>query len=372
MDFNYSSEQQMLADSLRRFVEDEYRFSARRRIARDGGFDRRIWASLADMGVLGLTVPAQHGGFGEGAESRLVVQRELGRALVLEPVIPSSVIASSILQAAGTPDQQARWLPALATGEQVVIPAWLEATSRHRTDAPATEATRSGDGYVLHGAKSPVWHGEAADALLVSARLDGTVALFLVPDDAQGVERVAYPAIDGSSGADLRLRGVQLGSDALVGGAAGGLAALEHGLDHGIAAQCATAVGAMERLMEITAEYLRTRKQFGQPLAAFQALQHRIAEMLVHKELALSMAFVAVQALSQPDAAQRRRMLAATKVVTARSARFIGQQAVQLHGGMGMTDELEVGDYFKYLTTVDVLLGDSDFHLERYCAAMAA
>jgi len=377
MDFTYSEEQQMLADSLRRFVSSEYTFEKRRKIARErgseggnegGAISRAIWSALAEMGVLGLTVPADFGGFGEGPASQVVVQRELGRGLVLEPVIPSAVIGTAILGAHGTPAQRETWLPALASGERVLAPAYLEAASRYRTDAPQTIATRDGEGYRLDGAKSLVWHGAAADTFLVSARLDGAVALFLVPRDAAGLAVSAYPAIDGLHGADLSLRGVQVPASALV---EGGVAALEHGLDHGIAAQCAAAAGAMERLIEITAEYLGTRQQFGKPLATFQALQHRVADMLMQKELALSIAYVAAQALDAADAGERRRKLAAAKVVVAKGARFVGQQAVQLHGGMGMTDELEVGDYFKYLTMVDVLLGDSDFHLQRYGEAMA-
>lgn len=372
MDFNYSEEQEMLAASLRRFVDSEYQFESRRRISRDGGgFDRRIWAKLGEIGVLGLSVPVEHGGFGEGAESQLVVHRELGRRLVLEPIIPSSVIACATIKSFGSFRQQGEWLPGLSSGMRVVVPAYLEVATRYRTDAPRAHAARSCDGFVLNGAKSQVWHGEVSDAFLVTCRADESIALFLVPRSSPGLQILGYPTLDGQRGADLHLRNVRIGADALVGMSDSGVAALEHGLDHGIAAQCAAAAGAMERLIEITAEYLCTRKQFGQPLAAFQALQHRLAEMLVQKELALSMAFVAVSALGESNTQARRRMLAAAKIVTARAARFVGQQAVQLHGGIGMADEYEVGDYFKYLTMVDVLLGDSDFHLDRYCAAMA-
>jgi alkylation response protein AidB-like acyl-CoA dehydrogenase len=369
MDFNYSEEQQMLADSLRRFVDNAYPFATRRRIARErSGFDRAIWEAMAEMGVTGLTVPAAFGGFGEGAASQLVVHRELGRGLVLEPVIPSAVMATVVLSAFGTPAQQAAWLPALASGQRIVAVAYLEPASRYRPEAAQARAVRSGDGYILDGIKSMVWHGEAADACLVTARLDGELALFLAPTECLTV--TAYPTMDGTRGADLRFASVTLGADALV--TREGMAALQHGLDHGIAAQAAAAAGAMERLIDITAEYLRTRRQFGIPLATLQALQHRMADMLVQKELALSMAYVAAQALDEPDPAARQRMLAGAKVMVARAGRFVGQQAVQLHGGMGMTDELEVGDYFKFLTMTDVLLGDSDFHLERYGAAMAA
>jgi len=368
MDFTYSEEQQMLADSLRRFVASEYSFEHRRRNAREhGGFDRATWQQLADMGVLGLTVPADHGGFGEGPASQVVVQRELGRGLVQEPVIPAA-IATAILAHHAPAAQQAEWLPAIADGSKVFGLAYLEPATRYRLDAAETVARqREPNGYVLSGAKSVVWHGGAADTYLVSAKLDGTLALFLVSRDAPGLTVTAYPTIDRLSGADLKLADVPA---TLV--TVNGLQALELGIDHGIAAQCAAAAGAMERLIEVTAEYLGARKQFGKPLASFQVLQHRMADMLLQKELALSMAYVAAQGLDATDADERRRKVSAAKVITARAARFVGQQAVQLHGGMGMTDELEVGDYFKALAMTDVLLGDTDLHMERYSASMAA
>jgi alkylation response protein AidB-like acyl-CoA dehydrogenase len=371
MDFDLSEEQQMLADSLRRFIGSNYSFDERRRIARSrAGFDDGIWSALADMGVLGLTIPAAFGGFGESAASQLVVQRELGRGLVIEPVIACAAMSAAILGAYGSEAQKDAWLPAIATGERRLGLAYLEPASRYRTEAVQCTATRQHDGYLLEGRKSLVWHGAAADGWLVSARAGDSVALFLVPGNAPGVGMTTYPTMDHQQGADLHFAQVKLPASALVASASNGLGALEHGIAHGIAAQCAYAAGAMERLIEITRDYVNTRRQFGKPLAAFQALQHRLADMLVQKECALSMAYVAAQALDEPDAAARRRMLSGAKVLVARAARFVGQQAVQLHGGMGITDELNVGDYFKQLTMVDVLLGDTDYHLERYCAAM--
>jgi alkylation response protein AidB-like acyl-CoA dehydrogenase len=371
MDFEYSEEQQMLADSLRRFVQLNYSFAKRRKIAREQkSFDRGVWSHLAEMGVSGLTISAEYGGFGEGPATALVVHRELGRGLVLEPVIPCAM-AAAVLERHGSGEQKEAWLPALAAGRRTLTVAWQETASRYRPEAVRCTAVRDGDAYVLDGAKCLVWHGHHADGWIVSALLDGCVALFLVPRETAGVTVTPYPAMDGLYGADLHFEHARVASTALIGEAAGGLAALEHGLDHGIAAQCAAASGAMERLIDLIRDYLNTRRQFGQPLAAFQALQHRLADMLVQKECALSMAYVAAQALEEADPAARRRMLAGAKVLVAKAARFIGQQAVQLHGGMGMTDELEVGDYFKHLAMVDVLLGDTDYHQERYCAAMA-
>ncbi|CAE6753460.1 L-prolyl-[peptidyl-carrier protein] dehydrogenase [Paraburkholderia domus] len=373
MDFTYSEEQKMLADSLRRFVDSEYTFEKRRKRVREGeSFDPQMWSMLAEMGVTGLTVPDGYGGFGEGPASRLIVQRELGRALVLEPIIPSGVIAAEVLNAFGSPAQKDAWLAAIASGKRIVTAAWLEPGTRYRLESVRTVAQQTPSGYVLNGVKSLVWHGAVADAFLLTAKIDGgnDIRLFIVPRDAPGLTVTGYPTMDGQRAADLKLEGVVVGEDAVIGGPGEGLKALAHGVDHGIAAMCAEAAGAMEKLIEITAEYLRTRRQFGQPLGAFQVLQHRMADMLVQKELALSMAYVAAQALDEADPAQRRRMLSAAKVTVAKAGRFVGQQAVQLHGGMGMTDELEVGDYLKRLTMFDPLLGDSDYHVARYCEVM--
>ncbi|KND54891.1 Acyl-CoA dehydrogenase family protein [Candidatus Paraburkholderia kirkii] len=231
-------------------------------------------------------------------------------------------------------------------------------------------AERNGEGYVPDGRKSLVWHGEVADALIVTARIAGgsEIGLFMVPRNAKGVTTTGYPTMDGLRAADVALDGVKVAADGLI---EGGLSALQHGFDHGIAALCAEASGAMERLIEITAEYLRTRQQFGKPLGAFQALQHRMADMLIQKELGLSMAYVAAQALDEPDPRERTRRIAAAKVTVAKAGRYVGQQAVQLHGGMGMTDELDVGDYFKRLTMFDPLFGDSDYQMSRYEEAAA-
>ena len=373
MDFNYSEEQRMLAESLRRFIDNDYGFERRRAASRSAtGRNARVWESLADMGVLGLHIEPQHGGFGEGAASLLVVQRELGRGLMSEPVIPSAVMAPAILQAHGSAAQAEEWLAAMAQGRSILTVAYLEAHSRFDPAAVRTRARRVDGGYVLDGRKCLAWHGEAADALIISALLEGTegLTLFLVPTQGSaGLSITGYPTMDGHRAADVALSGLVLGPDAVVGLPGQGLAALQLGLDHGTAALCAEAAGAMEKVIELTGEYLRTRKQFGVALGSFQALQHRMADMLVQKELALSMAFVAVQALDEPDAAQRQRMLAAAKHTAAKAGRFVGQQAVQLHGGMGVTDEMAVGDYFKRLTMIDPLLGDADYQLDRFAAA---
>lgn len=359
MDFLYSEEQRMLADSLRRLVDQAWTRPQRRAREAAGRLDADAWGALADLGVLGLTIAQDAGGFGEVPASLLPVHLELGRGLVAEPVIPSAVMGAALIEACGGAARD-RWLPGIASGERVVSVAYQEPGRRYQA---APDACRAVPHQMLGAVQPPpcaAAHGAAAHAWLASARgEDGRTLLLAVPADAAGVCVTDTPTLDGARCARLDFNAVALPADALL--AQGPLAeeALAHALQWGTAALCAHAAGAMARLLEITVDYLKTRKQFGQPLASFQALQHRLAEMLVAKELALSMAYVAVAALSEPNAAQRRRMLASAKLEVARTGRQVAQMAVQLHGGMGMTDELEVGDYFKRLTLVDLLLGDS-------------
>ncbi|GAA5235469.1 acyl-CoA dehydrogenase [Verticiella sediminum] len=373
MDFQYSEEQRMLADSLRRYAAQGWSMETRRAAATSGqGYDERNWGVLRDMGVLGLIVPAEYEGYGENPASLLPVNIELGRALAGEPVVPGAVVSAAILTQHGSDAQKQQWLPKLASGEAILSLAYLEPAQRYATAPRDTRVEKTADGYRLNGQKAMVWYGAAARALFVSA-VDGAgkASVFLVPTDAAGVSLKDYPTMDCQRAAELGLTDVQLPAEALVGAEGEAQAVLDTGMDYGIAALSAHAAGAMERLIEITADYLRTRKQFGQPLAKFQGLQHRVAEMVIQKERALSMACVAVSALTEPDAERRRRMISGAKVVIAEAGRFVGQQAVQLHGGMGMTAELEVGDYFKRLTLVDPLFGDMDFHVARFSEHMA-
>ena len=359
MDFIYTEEQRMLADSLRRLVDQAWTFPQRRARQAAGTLDSRAWGALAELGVLGLTISQDYGGFGEVPASLLPVHVELGRGLVSEPVIPSAVMGAALLDACGDA-ARGHWLPAVASGEAIVSVAYQEPSRRYDTQPQDCRAARTGQGWRLDGAKHLVWHGALATAWLVSAKgAEGQTVLLAVPANAEGVRVTDTPTLDGARCARLDLNAVGLPVDALLAEGADADAALAQALQWGTAALCAHAAGAIDRLLEITVDYLKTRKQFGQPLAAFQALQHRLAEMLVAKELALSMAYVAVAALTEPDAAQRRRMIASAKLEAARAGRQVAQMAVQLHGGMGMTDELEVGDYFKRLTMVDQLLGDT-------------
>lgn len=366
MDFDYSDEQRMLADSVQRLVSQHWGMAQRRERAARSTLDPQVWQALAGLGVLGLNIPQEYGGFGEPADSLLPVHLELGRGLVAEPVIPSAVMASAMLQVC-EPAAQASWLPGIATGEIVATVAYQEPGRRYAVLPQDCHAAPEGEGWLLNGVKTLVWHGAAADLMLLTARgPQGQTLLFALPASASGLQRLDTPTLDRSRCARLQLDRVVLPAQALLARGEAADQALERALAWGIAALCAHGAGAMSRLLELTLDYVKTRRQFGQPLAAFQVVQHRMADMLVAKEMALSMAYVAVAALKQSDPRERRRGIAAAKLQLARSGREIGQAAVQLHGGMGMTDELEVGDFFKRLTMLDALFGDTAEQLAQW------
>ncbi|NYT86458.1 acyl-CoA dehydrogenase family protein [Pollutimonas harenae] len=365
MDFTYNEEQRMLTDSLRRLVVEQWGFEQRRKRARQPELDRDAWQALVDLGIAGLLVPEQYDGFGESPATMAAIQLELGRGLVSEPVIPSTVMATTALLSSGNDTIQAECLPRMVTGEWIATVAYLEGDQCNGLTPSVTQAVAAAGGFTLNGSKKLVWQGVRATHLIVSAVLDGTMALFWIPADTASVSLKDYPTIDGDRCATIALDDVALPETALIAQGQEANAALAAAIDYGIAALCAHAAGAMQRLIEITVDYLKTRQQFGRPLADFQALQHRLADMLVRQELAASMAYVAAAALGEADPSERRRQLSSAKVSIAETGRYVGQNAVQLHGGIGMTDELEVGDYFKRLTYADYLLGNTDYHLTQ-------
>jgi alkylation response protein AidB-like acyl-CoA dehydrogenase len=369
MDFSWTEEQRQLADTLQRYVENEYTVEHRRKVMREqGGLCRKAWSAYAEFGVLGLAVPEAYGGFDGRATDTFVVQYEAGRALLLEPLIASSVMSAGMLVAHGSERLKDAWLPALAQGSKIVTVAWQERNARYDFRSPRTTASSVGEGYRLDGAKLHVWHGGAADAFIVSAwnAVADAVTLFMVPANAPGVTVRSYPTVDGQQAAEVTFESVIVQATDVLGDMRDGALILQAGLDRGIAALCAASVGAMDRLIAMTAEYLRTRRQFGQPLSAFQALRHRLADMLVQKELALSMAHLAAAAIESSPAAERTRTVSAAKVMVAKAGRFVGQNAIQLHGGIGVTAELEVSDYFKFLTAAGQLFGDADHHTDVF------
>ena len=373
MDFNLTREQQMLSDVVQSFVAKEYTFQTRRGILESSdGWSRKVWSKLAEMGLLGLQVPEEYGGMGSASIEMLLTMTALGRGLLLEPYLQSAVLATALIRDLGSRGQKETLLPSLAAGERIAVPAHAERGSRYDLSRVATSAVRTGVGFTLNGRKTVVLHAAAADVLLVSARTAGKpdaeagISLFTVERTAAGVSLQSYPTLDGQRGADVTLRDVQLPREALLGPEGGAFPAIEAAWDLGITALCAEAVGALEAIFQATVDYTRTRKQFDVPIAHFQALQHRMAEMMIHVEQAKSMSYLAAMRCTEPDAAVRGRAISAAKVLVGQACRRVGQEAVQLHGGMGVTDELSVSHYFKRLTAIELSLGDTEHHLERF------
>jgi alkylation response protein AidB-like acyl-CoA dehydrogenase len=371
MDFEFKEEQLQLADALKRWVARDYGFEARRKIvASNAGTSDEAWATLAELGLTALPVPEEQGGFAGDAVDMFVVMQELGRGLVVEPYF-ATVLGAEFLRLGGT---HGALLERVATGELKLACALGERQSRHDMRDIATRAQQDGGGWLLSGEKKVVLHGAQAGVLVVSGRSggaqrdEGGIVLFAVPADAAGVHITEYRMLDGQRAADVRFDGVRLGADALIGEAGAGWTILEAALDYGAGLLCAEAVGAMDALFAATLEYLKTRQQFGVPIGKFQALQHRMADMYIHLEQARSMALLAAVRLRGGNAAERRQAVSAAKYRVGQAARFVGQQAVQLHGGMGVTDELPAAHYFKRLTTIELTMGDADHHLARFMA----
>jgi pimeloyl-CoA dehydrogenase small subunit len=372
VDFNLSEEQSLLKDAVDKLVLKEYGFEQRRRRAGEAaGWSRAFWSQLAEQGFLALPFAAEHGGLGYGPVELMLVMEALGRGLVLEPYLSTVVTAGAVLRQAGSRELQERLTPRIASGELVLALAHSEVQSRYALDDIMTTASAEQGGYVLRGTKVVVIHGDSADLLVVSARTAGGrrdregVSLFLVPADAAGLRRRGYRTQDGLRAADLLLDGVRVPADAMLGAVGGGLPVLECAEDAAIAALAAEAVGCMQALLDLTVDYLKQRNQFGGPIGRFQALQHRAAEMLIELEQARSMALYAALIVQEPDPVERRRALSAVKVQIGKSGRFVAQQAVQLHGGIGVTEEYAVGHYFKRLSMMETLFGDIDHHLAR-------
>jgi alkylation response protein AidB-like acyl-CoA dehydrogenase len=363
MDFDFSDDQEQLRDAVRKWVDKGYDFERRRAITRAGGFDRQAYNELTELGLGGLYIGEGDGGLGLGPVEGMVVMEELGRGIVLEP-LAQTLITSGVIAAYGGADARAAWLPKIASGEALVVLAHQERGARYRLDVCKTTATQTGSGWTVTGAKSMVPAGDQAEAFLVPAMADGQLTLFLVERGASGVSTQGYGTQDGARAADVSLQDAPA---ALV--TADGLTALEHAVDIGIAAVCAEAVGVMDQTVAVTADYLNTRKQFGVAISSFQALRHRMADMKMQLELARSMSYYASLKLGAP-ADERRRALSRAKVQLGQSMRYVGQQAVQLHGGIGVTDEYIVSHYFKKLTQLEMTYGDTLHHLGEVSARM--
>ena len=374
MDFSFSEEQTLLRNSVSKYLADNYAFDQWRKFTRgDLGRDPKHWSQFAELGLLAASLPEEHGGLGGGPVDNLVIMEEFGRALVVEPYVPTVVIGGGVLRHAGSAAQQAEWLPKIAAGETIMAFAFAEPKGRYNLADLRTTAKKQGSGYVLNGQKAVVLGGPWADTLIVTARTAGSerdrngVSVFLVDKKAKGVSSRDYPTVDSLRASEITFENVELPASSLIGQADAGLPAIEKVVDEAIAAVCAEATGAMKVLVDATVEYSKTRKQFGVPIGKFQALQHRMVDMFVQYEQAVSVSLMVTLKLGESDA-ERAKAASAAKVTIGKAGRFVGQQAVQIHGGIGMTDELNVGHYFKRLTLIDTLFGNIDHHVKRYAA----
>jgi len=363
MDFNFTDDQEQLRDAVRKWVDKGYDFERRRGIEAKGGFSREAWDELAELGLGGLYIAEDDGGLGMGPVAGMVVMEELGRGIVLEPFV-QTLIAGAVLGGHAPAELKDNWLPRIAGGQAIVVLAYQERKARYRLDVCEAKAVKAGDRWALTGAKSVVPVGDEADAYIVPAQADGRIALFLVERSASGVEARGYGTQDGSRAAEV----VFDKADATL-IAADGLPVLEYAVDVGIAATCAEAVGVMDKTVALTVEYMNQRKQFGVVIASFQALRHRVADMKMQLELARSMSYYATLKLEAP-ADERRQAMARAKYQLGVSMRFVAANAVQLHGGIGVTDEYIGSHYFRKLTQLEMTFGDSLHHLGEVSARM--
>ncbi len=372
MDFELSDEQRLLADSVTRLMADRYTFEARNGFLKQpSGWSEEIWGRYAELGLLGLPFAEEHGGFGGGPVEIMLVMQELGRALALEPYLATVVLGGTAIRLAGSQDQQSALLPAVAEGRTKLAFAHSERQARYDVTDVLTTAKRDDGGWVLDGTKSGVLHGDSADTLVVSARTAGErdaahgITLFMVDAAAPGVARRGYAMRDESRAADISLTGVQVSDASVLGEVGEALPVIERVMEAGIAAMGAETVGAMEAMHAMTLEYARTREQFGRPIGQNQVVQHRLAEMLMSLEQGRSMTMLATMSVNEPDAAERARNMSMAKVGYGQAARFVSQQAIQLHGGIGMTEEYAVGHYFRRCMMIEHTFGDAAYHLAR-------
>lgn len=372
MNFELTEEQQMLQDSLRRFVDNEYSFDKRSEIIASGkGLDKSTWSALAEMGLLAFTFPEEFDGLGGNAVDTMVVMECFGRGLMVEPYLATVVLAGGLIRDAGSEAQKAALLPAIATGEKLMALAHHEPGNRYNLNRVNTEARKSDGGYTITGRKTAVIHGGQADQLIVSARTSANAgdahgqSLFLVDANAPGLTVNDFATHDGQRTADLVLENVQVSADALVGPLDQAAPLIEKAFDLGIAAICAEAVGAMEALNATTLAYSKERKQFGVPIAKFQVLQHRMSDMFMAAEQARTMAILAATTADSDDQYERRRAVSSAKALIGQYARDLGQSAVQIHGGMGVTEEMFCSHLFKRLTLINLQFGNADYHLEQ-------
>jgi alkylation response protein AidB-like acyl-CoA dehydrogenase len=372
MDFSFTEEQTLLRNSVQKFVSGAYDFDTRRAIiTSDAGWRPAYWSQIAELGLLGAAIPEDFGGLGGSVVDTMVIMEEFGRGLVVEPYLGTVVIGAGLLTAVGSAAQKEELLPQIAGGELVLALAYAEPQGRFNLADLVTTAKAQGSDFVLNGHKAVVIGAPWAHKLIVSARTSGGqrdakgISLFLVDANAPGVSLRSYPTVDGLRASEVTFENVKVPASALIGTLDDGLASLEMIADHAIGALSAEAIGAMKVLNDTTVEYCKTRKQFGVPIGKFQVLQHRMVDMFMAYEQSVSITYMVTLKLDEA-VEERKKAASAAKVQIGKAGRFIGQQAVQLHGGMGMTDELKVGHYFKRLTMIDAQFGNVDYHLKRY------
>lgn len=375
MELRLSEEQSLLKDNVERFLKANYGFDVRQCIvASEAGFSRDMWRRFAEFGWLAAPLPEEQGGLGGSLFDAAVILEGFGRHLVVEPYLSSVILFGGLLRLGGSEEQRETLLPAIAEGRLTAALAYAEPQSRFDLFDVETRATQVGRGFRLEGHKAVVFDAPSAERIIVSARSAGSsreregISLFLLDPSTPGLSLRGYPTVDGLHAAELTLSEVEVGPEALIGAEGEGLAPLERVLDEASIAVSAEAVGIMAALVEQTAEYLKTRKQFGQPLASFQVLQHRVVDMFAALELSRALVYRAAQAAAGEDPVSLAKAASAAKTQIGRAGRFVGQQAIQLHGGIGMTDETAVGHYFKRLSMIGLLFGDADHHLERFAA----
>ncbi|MCW5772237.1 MAG: acyl-CoA dehydrogenase family protein [Rhodospirillaceae bacterium] len=371
MSFAFTDEQKLLADSVARFVAKDYPFEARRKLATgEEGWSRAHWRQFADLGWLAAPFSEEAGGLGGGPVEAAIVMEGFGKGLVVEPYLPSVILGGTLLASGGRRDL----LAGVIEGSVQVSLAWVEPGARFDLAHVATKAERRGGGFVLSGQKGVAFNAATADWIVVPARTAGAVAerqgitLFLVAKGAKGLSLRPYTTIDGLRAAEVTLDGVETAPEHVLGEVDWGHPLLDAAIDRGIAAVCAEAAGIMAQIVALTRDYLKTRKQFGVPLASFQVLQHRAVDMYVASEQAQSMAYRAAVLADAREPSERARGVSAAKAWIGRAGRKLGQEAIQLHGGMGMTEEMPVSHYFKRLTMIDTLFGDRRFHRRRFAA----
>jgi pimeloyl-CoA dehydrogenase small subunit len=375
MDFSFSDEQSLLKDSVERFIQNDYAFDARQKLVKnEPGFSAANWKTFAELGWLGVPFPEADGGFGGGPIETMLIMEQFGRGLVVEPFVPTVVLVGGMLRTAGNRAQKEKYLSHIVDGTVQGAFAFAEPQGRFNLADITTTAVKTENGYVLNGHKAVVINGPSADLLVVSARTSGQqrarsgITLFIVDKNAAGLSRRDYPTVDALRASELHLQNVEVPKSAVLGKVGKGLEVIEQAVDEATLAIGAEAVGCMEVLYKATVEYCKTRVQFGQPIGKFQVLQHRMVDMFMEYEQSKSLMFMAAMRLAEGYGPEAQKAVSAFKVQVGKSGRFVGQQAVQLHGGMGMTEELSIGHYFKRLTMIDTMFGNVDHHLKRFGA----